>query len=118
MGGKDQVVLYYRRACHLCEVVKESLSKLSRRAQFTSQLVDVASFPSDLMRTIPRIVVGDIGICHQPSQSHASGCHHNHAPAELSRTGSALSVAGFGRIPPDFEKPFPAGRDLYWTDDY
>jgi glutaredoxin len=46
MGGKDQVVLYYRRGCHLCEVVKESLIKLSRRAQFTWQQVDVDSDPN------------------------------------------------------------------------
>jgi glutaredoxin len=46
MGGKQQVILYYRKGCHLCEVVKESLTKLSRRAQFTWQEVDVDSDPS------------------------------------------------------------------------
>jgi glutaredoxin len=44
-----QVVVYSRKGCHLCEVVKESLSKLSRRGGFTWQEVDVDS-DSDLRR--------------------------------------------------------------------
>jgi glutaredoxin len=43
MGGTPQVVLYSRKGCHLCEVVKESLTKLSRRTQFTLQEIDVDS---------------------------------------------------------------------------
>jgi glutaredoxin len=35
------VVVYSRKGCHLCEVVKESLTKLSRRGTFTWQEVDV-----------------------------------------------------------------------------
>jgi glutaredoxin len=35
------VVVYSRKGCHLCEVVKESLTKLSRRGGFTWQEVDV-----------------------------------------------------------------------------
>ncbi len=35
------VVVYSRKGCHLCEVVKESLSKLSRRGGFTWQEIDV-----------------------------------------------------------------------------
>jgi len=42
-GGTPKVVLYYRKGCHLCEVVKESLGKLSRRTRFTWQEVDVDS---------------------------------------------------------------------------
>jgi glutaredoxin len=38
-----QVVLYSRRGCHLCELVKESLAKLSRRGGFAWQEVDVDS---------------------------------------------------------------------------
>lgn len=38
-----QVVVYSRKGCHLCEVVKESLSKLSRRGGFIWQEVDVDS---------------------------------------------------------------------------
>lgn len=38
-----QVVVYSRKGCHLCEVVKESLGKLSRRGGFTWQEVDVDS---------------------------------------------------------------------------
>ena len=38
-----QVVVYSRIGCHLCEVVKESLVKLSRRGGFTWQEVDVDS---------------------------------------------------------------------------
>jgi glutaredoxin len=42
-GGNPQVILYSRKGCHLCEVVKESLAKLSRRTQFTLQEIDVDS---------------------------------------------------------------------------
>jgi glutaredoxin len=44
-----QVVVYSRKGCHLCEVVKESLVKLSRRGGFTWQEVDVDS-DSELRR--------------------------------------------------------------------
>ncbi len=35
------VVVYSRKGCHLCEVVKESLSKLSRRGGFIWSEIDV-----------------------------------------------------------------------------
>jgi glutaredoxin len=35
------VVVYSRKGCHLCEVVKESLTKLSRRGTFTWSEIDV-----------------------------------------------------------------------------
>ena len=38
-----QVVVYSRKGCHLCELVKESLTKLSRRGGFTWQDIDVDS---------------------------------------------------------------------------
>jgi glutaredoxin len=38
-----KVVVYSRKGCHLCELVKESLTKLSRRGGFTWQEVDVDS---------------------------------------------------------------------------
>jgi glutaredoxin len=43
MASSRQVVLYSRRGCHLCEIVKESLYKLERRGGFTWQEVDVDS---------------------------------------------------------------------------
>jgi glutaredoxin len=43
MPDARTVVVYSRKGCHLCEVVKESLSKLSRRGGFTWQEVDVDS---------------------------------------------------------------------------
>ncbi len=33
--------MYSRKGCHLCEIVKETLSKLHRRGGFTWQEVDV-----------------------------------------------------------------------------
>ena len=36
-----EVVLYSRKGCHLCEIVKESLAKLSRQTPFRWQEVDV-----------------------------------------------------------------------------
>lgn len=41
MPGLPNVVMYSRKGCHLCEVVKESLDKLSRRGGFTWHEVDV-----------------------------------------------------------------------------
>jgi glutaredoxin len=40
MGGHE-VILYSRKGCHLCEVVKESLEGLTHRAQFTWREVDI-----------------------------------------------------------------------------
>jgi glutaredoxin len=36
-----QVLVYTRKGCHLCEVVKESIVKLARRGGFVWQEVDV-----------------------------------------------------------------------------
>jgi glutaredoxin len=49
MPESRNVVVYSRKGCHLCEVVKESLCKLSRRGGFTWHDVDVDS-DSDLRR--------------------------------------------------------------------
>ncbi len=40
MTGHD-VILYSRRGCHLCDVVKESLHRLQERAPFTWREVDI-----------------------------------------------------------------------------
>ena len=37
----DEVILYSRKGCHLCDVVKESLERLVHRAQFTWREVDI-----------------------------------------------------------------------------
>ena len=49
MPEPHSVIVYSRKGCHLCEVVKESLSKLSRRGMFTWHEVDVDADP-DLRR--------------------------------------------------------------------
>ena len=36
-----EVVVYARKGCHLCEIVKETLSKLHRRGGFNWRAVDV-----------------------------------------------------------------------------
>jgi glutaredoxin len=43
MSMPRQVVVYSRKGCHLCEIVKETLSKLHKRGGFTWQEVDVDS---------------------------------------------------------------------------
>jgi glutaredoxin len=43
MSELRNVVVYSRKGCHLCELVKESLAKLSRRGSFTWTEVDVDS---------------------------------------------------------------------------
>jgi glutaredoxin len=43
MADGRQVVVYSRKGCHLCEIVKETLSKLQRRGGFTWHEVDVDS---------------------------------------------------------------------------
>lgn len=37
------MIVYSRKGCHLCEVVKETLGKLERRGGFTWREVDVDS---------------------------------------------------------------------------
>jgi glutaredoxin len=44
-----QVIVYSRKGCHLCEIVKESLVKLHKRGGFQWRDVDVDSDP-DLRR--------------------------------------------------------------------
>jgi len=41
MPEARSVVVYSRKGCHLCEVVKESLAKLERRGGFTWREIDV-----------------------------------------------------------------------------
>jgi glutaredoxin len=41
MPAPHSVVVYSRKGCHLCEVVKESLGKLSRQGAFTWSEIDV-----------------------------------------------------------------------------
>lgn len=43
MPQLGEVILYTRKGCHLCEIVKESLSKLEKRGGFTWREVDVES---------------------------------------------------------------------------
>jgi glutaredoxin len=38
-----QVIVYSRKGCHLCEIVKETLNKLQRRGGFTWREIDVDS---------------------------------------------------------------------------
>ena len=41
MPQSREVVVYSRKGCHLCEIVKESLEKLERRGGFTWREIDV-----------------------------------------------------------------------------
>jgi len=41
MPEARQVVVYSRKGCHLCEIVKETLTKLERRGGFTWREIDV-----------------------------------------------------------------------------
>jgi glutaredoxin len=43
MSEPRQVILYSRKGCHLCEIVKETLAKLHRRGGFNLQEIDVDS---------------------------------------------------------------------------
>ena len=43
MPDPRKVVLYTRKGCHLCQIVKETLTKLQRRGGFTWQEIDVDS---------------------------------------------------------------------------
>ena len=48
MEPRREVIVYSRRGCHLCEIVKESLVKLHKRGGFTWREIDVDS--SDELR--------------------------------------------------------------------
>lgn len=41
MSAPGEVTLYTRKGCHLCEIVKESLTKLQKRAGFSLREIDV-----------------------------------------------------------------------------
>jgi glutaredoxin len=43
MTQSGEVVVYSRKGCHLCEIVKESLVKLHKRGGFTLREIDVDS---------------------------------------------------------------------------
>lgn len=43
MAHTGEVVVYSRKGCHLCEIVKESLVKLHRRGGFSWREIDVDS---------------------------------------------------------------------------
>ena len=43
MSVLRQVVVYSRKGCHLCEIVKETLVKLQRRGGFSWSEIDVDS---------------------------------------------------------------------------
>jgi glutaredoxin len=43
MTQPGEVVVYTRKGCHLCEIVKESLVKLRKRGGFTWREIDVDS---------------------------------------------------------------------------
>jgi glutaredoxin len=43
MSPHREVVVYSRKGCHLCEIVKESLVKLQKRGGFTWREIDVDS---------------------------------------------------------------------------
>jgi glutaredoxin len=43
VSAMRQVVMYSRKGCHLCEIVKETLSKLQRRGGFVWSEIDVDS---------------------------------------------------------------------------
>jgi glutaredoxin len=43
MSDPREVVVYSRKGCHLCEIVKESLGKLEKRGGFTWRDIDVDS---------------------------------------------------------------------------
>ena len=49
MTERHEVVVYSRKGCHLCEIVKESLTKLHKRGGFSWREVDVDS-DSELRR--------------------------------------------------------------------
>ncbi|HXZ13975.1 MAG TPA: glutaredoxin family protein [Candidatus Sulfotelmatobacter sp.] len=43
MTQAREVIVYSRKGCHLCEIVKESLVKLEKRGGFTWHEIDVDS---------------------------------------------------------------------------
>jgi len=43
MTQSGEVVVYTRKGCHLCEIVKESLDKLHKQGGFTWREIDVDS---------------------------------------------------------------------------
>ena len=40
-----EVILYSRQGCHLCDVVKDSLTRLAQQASFSWRIVDIDADP-------------------------------------------------------------------------
>lgn len=45
MSQLGEVIVYSRKGCHLCEIVKESIVKLHKRGGFNWREIDVDSDP-------------------------------------------------------------------------
>jgi glutaredoxin len=45
MSELGEVIVYSRKGCHLCEIVKESLTKLEKHGTFSWHEVDVDADP-------------------------------------------------------------------------
>ena len=43
MPASREVILYSRKGCHLCDIVKESLAKLQRQGSYVWREIDVDS---------------------------------------------------------------------------
>jgi len=43
MAQPREVIVYSRKGCHLCEIVKESLVKLQKRGGYSWRVIDVDS---------------------------------------------------------------------------
>ena len=46
MPAAPEVILYSRKGCHLCDVVKHSLTRLSGSAEFSWQEIDIDADPN------------------------------------------------------------------------
>jgi glutaredoxin len=61
MPQAPEVVVYSRKGCHLCDVVKDTLRHLQRKASFTWREVDIDSDP-ELIRQfndeVPVVFIG------------------------------------------------------------
>jgi len=49
MRQAPEVIVYSRKGCHLCDMVKDTLRKLERRATFTWREIDIDTDP-ELLR--------------------------------------------------------------------
>ena len=95
MLGPGEVVLYSRKGCHLCQIVKESLAKLDKHARFTWREIDVDSDPD-----VRRLYTDEVPVSPKPNLERATGIEPVTSGLGSRRSTAELRPLDLVRLPP------------------